>query len=115
MPSLAAILWIGALGALFYYMTSKGDGCCGSHKHNNHSDGDHKNQNNENAHINQQSQSQELNSSGSPAVQDPVCGMQINKVASAPASEHFGRTFHFCSEQCRKLFDINPGKYAGSV
>ena len=30
MASLGSFLWIAAIGALFYYMMSKGGGCCGS-------------------------------------------------------------------------------------
>ena len=47
-------------------------------------------------------------------LRDPVCGMEVKKNSTSLVSDHFGRTFHFCSEQCRKLFDINPNKYVGS-
>lgn len=44
---------------------------------------------------------------------DPVCGMQV-EVSSAPAtSEHAGRRFWFCSEQCRERFMADPPRYAG--
>jgi YHS domain-containing protein len=115
MTSLGDLLWIAALGGLFYYMMSRGGGCCSGHNHGDHSQENHKGQENDHEHTAYQLQSVDKNTVDSPVEQDPVCGMEINKVASAPASKHFGRTFHFCSEQCRKLFDINPGKYAGSV
>ena len=29
-------------------------------------------------------------------------------------SEYGGRTYHFCSDQCRNKFDENPAEYAGA-
>jgi len=29
------------------------------------------------------------------------------------SGRYLGRTFRFCSERCRKLFDLNPNKYFG--
>jgi YHS domain-containing protein len=26
-----------------------------------------------------------------------------------------GRTFHFCSEECKEVFQTNPGPYANAV
>jgi YHS domain-containing protein len=117
MASLGDLIWIAALGGLFYYMMRRGGGCCGGqgHDHEEHDRGEHKEHSGKNDHVAQSQQNTEIISSDNPAEQDPVCGMQVNKIASAPASEHFGRTFHFCSEQCRKLFNINPGKYAGTA
>jgi Cu+-exporting ATPase len=112
MAALGDILWFAALGALVYYMMSKGGGCCGGHNHKDHGK-EHKGNNPENEHAVHHRSLTANNAPGSPAAQDPVCGMSVKKDATAPASEHFGRTFHFCSERCRKLFDINPGKYAG--
>jgi Cu+-exporting ATPase len=45
---------------------------------------------------------------------DPVCGMTVNE-ADAPGghSRYAGETFYFCSELCRKTFDLDPGKYLG--
>ena len=114
MASFGDLVWIAALGGLFYYMMRNG-GCCGGHGHEDHGQSEHKEQGGNSEHAAHSQQQTALSSSDSPAERDPVCGMQVNKVASAPASEHFGRTFHFCSKQCRKLFDINPGKYADSV
>ena len=41
---------------------------------------------------------------------DPVCGKKVR-----PDSEHYyefhGRTYYFCSEECRKEFAYSPGRY----
>lgn len=44
-------------------------------------------------------------------VTDPVCGMEINPETAAARSDHNGRTFHFCSEGCRKAFEADPERY----
>jgi YHS domain-containing protein len=117
MTSLGSILWIAAIGGFFYYMMSKGGGgCCGGgHDHENkHQDGhaDHNDNDNHAAHLEQIEDNQP---SEVIELRDPVCGMEVKKNSTSLVSDHFGRTFHFCSEQCRKLFDINPNKYVGPL
>ena len=114
MAPLGDLLWIAALGGIFYFMMRRGEGCCGGHNHDDHHQANPEEHGDNNGHA-QQQQLVDLKTQGCPVEQDPVCGMRINKTAPVHASEHFGRTFHFCSEQCQKLFDINPGKYAGSA
>jgi membrane fusion protein, copper/silver efflux system len=49
------------------------------------------------------------------AAVDPVCGMEVDGKRAAAAgrkSEHDGRAYYFCSEDCKKTFDAAPGKYA---
>ena len=42
---------------------------------------------------------------------DPVCGMDVNP-RNAPAQSNFqGRTFYFCSEDCKQRFDREPHRY----
>jgi uncharacterized membrane protein YraQ (UPF0718 family)/YHS domain-containing protein len=36
---------------------------------------------------------------------DPTCGMKVDR-ASALTSERGGKTFHFCSEDCRSVFEL---------
>jgi YHS domain-containing protein len=36
---------------------------------------------------------------------DPTCGMRVDR-ASALTSERGGKTFHFCSEHCRRAFEL---------
>lgn len=46
---------------------------------------------------------------------DPVCGMQINPDSSGQAarkSEYKGKTYYFCSDDCKVAFDQEPAKYA---
>jgi RND family efflux transporter MFP subunit len=49
------------------------------------------------------------------AVKDPVCGMEVDVKAAVAAglkSDYKGRTFYFCSDDCKKKFDKEPGAYA---
>jgi YHS domain-containing protein len=41
---------------------------------------------------------------------DPVCGLKVDP-ASAPHTSHDGRTYSFCSEKHRQLFQKTPAKY----
>ena len=115
MTSLGSFLWIAGIGGLFYYMMSKGGGCCGGHKHDDHSQDEHKDHeiNHDNVAHHKQIEAEQLLEVTE--LRDPVCGMEVKKSSPSLISEHFGHTFHFCSEQCRKLFDINPNKYVGSL
>lgn len=42
---------------------------------------------------------------------DPVCGMNVNEKTTKFKSEYQGKAFYFCSAQCKKTFDSNPGKF----
>ena len=116
MASIGSLLWIAAIGGLFYYMMSKGGGCCGGgHNHDAHSQDEHKKHESNNDHAAHHEQGEDNGPSELIELRDPVCGMEVKKSSTSLVSDHFGRTFHFCSEQCRKLFDINPNKYVGSL
>ena len=41
---------------------------------------------------------------------DPVCGMKVDR-ARALRAEHAGRTYFFCSEDCRSALRADPGRY----
>lgn len=43
---------------------------------------------------------------------DPVCGMNIDAKDAAATSQHQGRTYYFCSTDCKEKFDQNPQQYA---
>lgn len=45
-----------------------------------------------------------------PQAVDPVCGLKVDP-ASAPQATHEGKTYSFCSEQHRRLFQKTPAKY----
>lgn len=46
-------------------------------------------------------------------VKDVVCGMTIDSDTAAGQSQFEGRTFYFCSAQCKRQFDADPARYAG--
>lgn len=49
--------------------------------------------------------------SASPAVKDPVCGMDVDPATSEHHVEYDGSTYHFCSGHCQARFEANPGQY----
>ena len=44
-------------------------------------------------------------------VTDPVCGMTIESETAADQSELDGRTYYFCTTQCKRQFDADPRRY----
>jgi YHS domain-containing protein len=46
-------------------------------------------------------------------VKDPVCGMEVEKDAAQGPVEHMGKTFYFCSAECKQKFENQPMKYMG--
>ena len=44
---------------------------------------------------------------------DPVCGMDVDPVASPHRAEHDGQTYHFCAAGCRTKFIADPARYLG--
>ncbi len=46
-------------------------------------------------------------------VKDPVCGMQVDDTTAKFQTNYQGRTYVFCSEECKRKFDQNPQQYAG--
>jgi Cu+-exporting ATPase len=115
MTSLGSFLWIAVIGVLFYSMMRKGGGCCGGHKLKGHGQEAHKEHDSNSEHAAHHEQIEGKQPSEFIELRDPVCGMEVRKSTTSLVSDHFGHTFHFCSEQCRKLFDINPNKYIGSL
>jgi len=43
---------------------------------------------------------------------DPVCGMQVDEQKAQEKSQFEGRTYYFCSEDCKIEFDQQPEEYA---
>jgi len=43
---------------------------------------------------------------------DPVCGMEVTSDTAEDTVEYQGRTYYFCSADCRETFEANPEKYA---
>jgi Cu+-exporting ATPase len=104
--TLSILLMIMVFGVFFYLMMKKGGGCCGGHDHGGQ-DSSGSNKDTDQAHHHM-----ETDSVSDGTETDPVCGMKVkdNRIESS----HLGRTFHFCSEQCKKVFNLNPNKYAGA-
>jgi YHS domain-containing protein len=42
---------------------------------------------------------------------DPVCGMELRPGQEGASITYQGRTYHFCSRECRDLFAKNPAEY----
>lgn len=102
---LGNILFLLVVGVVIYMMMKKGGGCCGGHDHTGDDNATPNKNTDHTDHLN-------IETSENRPEKDPVCGMIVNDTAIE--SRHLGRTFHFCSEQCRKLFDLNPNKHAGA-
>ena len=43
---------------------------------------------------------------------DPVCGMNVDENTSQYQSQHNGKQYSFCSEQCKNKFDQHPEQSA---
>ncbi len=48
-------------------------------------------------------------------VKDPVCGMMIDDQTAEAKSTYQGKTYYFCSEECKKSFDADPAKYTAGA
>lgn len=48
-------------------------------------------------------------------VTDPVCKMVIDDKDAAASAESDGKTYFFCSQHCRTLFEGDPAKYASGA
>jgi len=46
-----------------------------------------------------------------PLARDPVCGMDVDSLASDYHFEHDGQTYRFCSGRCQERFEANPKQY----
>jgi Cu+-exporting ATPase len=44
-------------------------------------------------------------------VKDPVCGMKVDPAKAQFKSEYEGKTYYFCSADCKTKFDANPAQY----
>jgi len=46
---------------------------------------------------------------------DPVCGMKVEEKKAEHQTQFAGKTYFFCSEDCRKEFDADPDEYANTL
>lgn len=49
------------------------------------------------------------------AMQDPVCGMEVETNTSVGCTKHKGQTYHFCSSACKQKFDHDPEQYVAKA
>lgn len=108
---LGNIVFIAVIGVVIYMMMKGGGGCCGSHdqhgRHKGHDDQGGSGDTNDTGHAHRQLES-DLSGKGSNI--DPVCGIQVTNTTIE--CSHLDRTYSFCSEQCKKIFNLNPNKHA---
>jgi Cu+-exporting ATPase len=45
------------------------------------------------------------------SVHDEVCGMTIEENDAAQSVDFQGKTYHFCTDRCRRMFEEHPGWY----
>jgi YHS domain-containing protein len=43
---------------------------------------------------------------------DVVCNAEVDEGTTMWSSEHRGRTYHFCAQVCKALFDSDPEMWA---
>jgi Cu+-exporting ATPase len=44
-------------------------------------------------------------------MKDPVCGMQVERTSTETQSQDHGENYSFCSQSCKRKFDLNPSIY----
>ncbi len=54
---------------------------------------------------------QRFNESGQAFEIDPVCEMKVDPQTPPFKMLYHGKTYYFCSEICKRLFDREPEKY----
>ncbi|GMV05181.1 MAG: hypothetical protein AMXMBFR53_14600 [Gemmatimonadota bacterium] len=42
---------------------------------------------------------------------DEVCGMEIDAEGAAAEVDFQGKTYYFCSDRCRRMFEEHPDRY----
>ena len=45
----------------------------------------------------------------------PVCGMKVDDSNPQHQMQYAGKTYSFCSEQCKSKFEQNPEEYAATA
>jgi len=106
---MSTLFTILAVGVVFYLMRKSGGGCCGSHNHQDKNGHDGHGSSGSDMDTGHGHYPEKLEFSKNNTDKDPVCSMDINN--HSIMSRHLGQSFYFCSDQCKKIFDLNPGKY----
>jgi P-type Cu+ transporter len=55
------------------------------------------------------------NAGASDMFTDPVCEMRVDETTSTIDAEYNGKTYYFCSEECKERFQTDPAPYANKV
>jgi Cu+-exporting ATPase len=42
---------------------------------------------------------------------DPVCGMTVDEKTAAAQADYQGKTYYFCSSDCKTKFQQDPTRY----
>ena len=42
---------------------------------------------------------------------DPICGMDVDPQTAEYQTEYKGKTYYFCSFDCKRQFDLQPEAY----
>jgi YHS domain-containing protein len=42
---------------------------------------------------------------------DPICGMHVDEETTQWKSEHKGKTYYFCAERCKQVFEKQPDRF----
>jgi YHS domain-containing protein len=48
---------------------------------------------------------------GEQSAKDPVCGMEISRKSAPEELTYQGKTYYFCADICRKVFEADPEKH----
>jgi Cu+-exporting ATPase len=48
-------------------------------------------------------------------IKDPVCGMELQRSDSEEHAVFGGKTYYFCSADCKDKFDEDPGRWIGGT
>ena len=49
-----------------------------------------------------------------PKAIDPVCKMEVDTQDAPAEATYKDKTYYFCMESCKKVFNKNPEKYIGA-
>lgn len=44
-------------------------------------------------------------------VKDPVCGMNVDEKTADFKSDYMNKTYYFCSQSCKAVFDKDPRRF----
>jgi YHS domain-containing protein len=43
---------------------------------------------------------------------DPICNMEVDEQTAEFKSQYASQSYYFCSEECKKQFELRPEQYA---